>query len=137
MSNVPAVAPFPCEGAGCADRRVNSVLRMIDERHAHVSLTLKTFAAEFGISREHLGRLFVRCTGVRFGAYTHGIRMHWGARFLTDGGGVAAAANQLGYSSASNFIGEFKRFFRMTPKRYATRSSRRQPATHRALAASA
>lgn len=101
------------------DWRIDEVFRILDAEHGQLRLTLAVLAHEFRISPDYLSRLFAGHTGVHFRVYALNVRMRWAARLLsrrTARGAEVAAC--LGYSSPSNFIHEFKRFFGITPAQY-------------------
>lgn len=71
-----------------------------------------------GASSRTLSRVFVRETGLGFGAWVQRMRMSLALDRLAQGASVTATALDLGYASASVFCAAFRRQFGRSPGRY-------------------
>ena len=80
--------------------------------------TLAAWGPVAGASPRTLARLFVRETGLSFGAWRQRARMLRALVELAHGTPVTGVALDLGYDSPSAFIAAFKRDFGTTPGRY-------------------
>jgi len=86
-------------------------------------LSLAATAAHFGYCEEHLSRRFHREMGIAYRAYCTQIRMRRAAVQLRDGNdGLAAIAEQIGYSDENSLIRAFRRVYGLTPNAYRKRS---------------
>ncbi len=79
---------------------------------------LTAWAAEVGASARTLARLFIRETGMSFGAWRQQLRLLRGLELLAAGQPVTTVALDLGYDSPSAFIAMFRRNLGTTPTRY-------------------
>jgi AraC-like DNA-binding protein len=79
---------------------------------------LADWAREAGASARTLARLFVRETGMTFGAWRERLRLTQAVARLAEGESVTAVAYDLGYHSPSAFIAMFRRSLGETPGRY-------------------
>jgi AraC-like DNA-binding protein len=79
---------------------------------------LNGFATKAGASARTLARLFVRETGLTFGAWRQQARLLKALEFLADGRPVTVIALDLGYESPSAFIAMFRRTVGVSPGRY-------------------
>ena len=103
------------------ESRVHGVLRRIQTRYSE-PITVAGLAAEVGMSVSAFHHHFKAVTSTSPLQYLKAIRLHKAKMMiLHDGLRAAAAADRVGYESASQFSREFKRFFGHNP---ADRSSR-------------
>ncbi|MEQ8355099.1 MAG: helix-turn-helix transcriptional regulator [Kiloniellaceae bacterium] len=79
---------------------------------------LAGWAREAGASARTLARLFVKETGMTFGAWRERLRLTTAVARLAEGEAVTAVSYDLGYQSPSAFIAMFKRSLGETPGRY-------------------
>jgi len=79
---------------------------------------LEAWAKEAGASARTLARLFVKETGLTFGAWRQQARLLKALEWLAEGRPVTAIALDLGYESPSAFIAMFRRAFGVPPGRY-------------------
>jgi len=79
---------------------------------------LADWAREAGASARTLARLFVKETGMTFGAWRERLRLTTAVARLAEGESVTAVAYDLGYQSPSAFIAMFRRSLGETPGRY-------------------
>ena len=82
---------------------------------------LERWAAFAAVSSRTLSRRFVLETGFNFTAWRQRARMMRSLEMLAEGASVTAVALDLGYSTASAFIGLFRRTFGETPASYRSR----------------
>ena len=80
--------------------------------------TLAELATQAGASPRTLARLFVKETGLTFGAWRQRARLLQALSRLAEGRAVTTTALDLGYDSPSAFIAAFKRSFGVTPAKY-------------------
>ncbi len=80
--------------------------------------TLDDWAATAGASARTLARLFVKDTGLTFGAWRQQARLLKALELLAAGQGVTSTALDLGYDSPSAFIAMFKKALGVSPGRY-------------------
>ena len=99
------------------DRRLLRVTTAL-ERNPGDERPLEAWAKEAGASPRTLARLFLRETGMTFGAWRQQARLLRALIGLAEGQPVTALALDLGYASPSAFIQAFKRAFGTTPSRY-------------------
>jgi AraC-like DNA-binding protein len=79
---------------------------------------LADWAKQAGASARTLARLFVKETGMTFGAWRERLRLTTAVARLAEGEAVTAVAYDLGYQSPSAFIAMFRRSLGDTPGRY-------------------
>ncbi len=79
---------------------------------------LSDWAKDSGASARTLARLFVKESGMTFGAWRERLRLVTAVARLAEGEAVTAVAYDLGYQSPSAFIAMFKRTLGDTPGRY-------------------
>jgi AraC-like DNA-binding protein len=84
---------------------------------------LSDWAKAAGASERTLARLFVKETGMTFGAWRERLRLTAAVARLAEGQPVTAVAFDLGYQSPSAFIAMFRRSLGDTPGRYVRRTS--------------
>jgi AraC-like DNA-binding protein len=80
--------------------------------------SLAAWASAAGASESTLARLFVRETGMTFGAWRQRLRLVTAVARLAEGQPVTTVAYDLGYDSPSAFIAMFRRNLGHTPGRY-------------------
>ena len=96
-------------------------LRRITDRLAvnpEIRAGLDAWAKEAGASARTLARLFVKETGLTFGAWRQQARLLKALEWLAEGRPVTAIAFDLGYESPSAFIAMFRRAFGVPPGQY-------------------
>ena len=76
------------------------------------------WAQEAGASERTLARLFLRETGLTFGAWRQRLRLLTAIARLAEGQAVTTVAYDLGYESPSAFIAMFRRTLGTSPGRY-------------------
>ncbi|KAF1045201.1 AraC family transcriptional regulator [Xylophilus sp.] len=91
---------------------------------------LEDWAAWGAVSARTLSRRFVAETGFNFTAWRQRARMMRSLEMLAAGQPVTAVALDLGYATASAFIGLFRRTFGATPAVYRERLAGPLPSTH-------
>ena len=79
---------------------------------------LAGWAKAAGASERTLARLFVKETGMTFGAWRERLRLTTAVARLAEGEAVTSVAYDLGYQSPSAFIAMFRRSLGDTPGRY-------------------
>ncbi len=99
------------------DARVKRVTRALRADPSDAR-NLTEWAAEVGASARTLARLFLRETGMSFGAWRQQLRLLRGLELLAAGQPVTTVALDLGYDSPSAFIAMFRRNLGTTPTRY-------------------
>jgi len=80
--------------------------------------TLEDWAGRLGASGRTLARLFLRETGLSFGAWRRQARLAEAVARLTQGSSIAEIAAALGYESPSAFTAMFRRELGESPRRY-------------------
>jgi AraC-like DNA-binding protein len=118
IGSIPDIAPenpeLGAKRTGCRHARVTEALRAEPgDRRA-----LAAWARAAGASPRTLARLFVRDTGLTFGAWRQRARLLRALVDLAGGAPVTTTAFDLGYDSPSAFIAAFKRELGVTPGRY-------------------
>jgi len=83
---------------------------------------LADWAKAAGASARTLARLFVKETGMTFGAWRERLRLTSAVTRLAEGAPVTSVAYDLGYQSPSAFIAMFRRSLGDTPGRYLKRT---------------
>ncbi len=111
LEPTPLYLPIP---ADARLRRVTDVLAVEPGERAG----LDAWAKEAGASARTLARLFVKETGLTFGAWRKQARLLKALEWLAEGLPVTAIALDLGYESPSAFIAMFRRAFGMPPGHY-------------------
>src|SRR5690606_1733012 len=84
---------------------------------------LADWAKAAAASERTLARLFVKETGMTFGAWRERLRLTAAVARLAEGQPVTAVAFDLGYQSPSAFIAMFRRSLGDTPGRYLKRTA--------------
>lgn len=121
----------PPSGSGSAP--VHYVRQVLDENF-HADVSLASLAAECGMSRFALLRLFTREVGMPPHAYLTRARLREARRLLARGDAPATVAAAVGYADQSHLTKRFRAAFGITPGQYLTSISVRQPARSRLLA---
>ena len=106
----------PSRGSGSAP--VRYVRQMLDENF-HADLSLAALAAECGLSRFALLRLFTREVGMPPHAYLTRARLREARRLLTRGEAPAVVAAAVGYADQSHLTKRFRAAYGITPGQYA------------------
>ena len=83
-----------------------------------MSAGLDDWAKTAGASARTLARLFVKETGMTFGAWRQQARLLKALELLAAGQSVTATALDLGYDSPSAFIAMFKKVLGVSPGKY-------------------
>lgn len=112
-----ALEPEPLHLPLPRDRRLKAVTDSLAARPAEPRM-LADWARRVGASERTLARLFVRETGMTFGAWRQRLRLLVAVARLADGEAVTTVAYDLGYDSPSAFIAMFRRALGTTPGRY-------------------
>jgi AraC-like DNA-binding protein len=99
------------------DRRVASVTDALLADPAEPR-GLGAWARDAGASERTLARLFLKETGMTFGAWRQRRRLTAAVQRLAEGANVTSIALDLGYDSTSAFIAMFKKELGTTPGRY-------------------
>ncbi|KWF22473.1 AraC family transcriptional regulator [Burkholderia pseudomultivorans] len=97
-----------------------AILRVRDLLHAHMdgNLGLDELAAQTGIDRFRLTRLFQRAFGTSPHAYLVRLRLRAARRLLAAGRTPAQAAADVGFADQSHLGRWFRRAYRITPAAY-------------------
>ena len=86
------------------------------QHHFNEPLEVQTLANAANMSISSFHQYFKEVTGLAPLQYIKSMRLHHAKRLLLqDGHNISNAAFQVGYSSASQFSREYKRFFNMSP----------------------
>ncbi|MEH6347420.1 MAG: AraC family transcriptional regulator [Bermanella sp.] len=87
------------------------------QHHFDEPLEIQTLANAANMSISSFHQYFKGVTGLAPLQYIKSMRLHHAKRLLLQGGhNISDAAFQVGYSSASQFSREYKRFFNMSPR---------------------
>lgn len=103
-----------------SDPRLKKIAHALIADPAHEG-DLERWAAWAAISSRTLSRRFVQETGFNFTAWRQRARMMRSLEMLAAGVSIKSIALDLGYSTASAFIGLFRRTFGETPASYRLR----------------
>lgn len=97
-------------------RLIEPAIKFIHENYRAGGITIEKLASLCGVTGQHFHRTFLSCTGTTPGKYIEALRMKAVRELLVSGRyTVAAAANECGYDSASNFARSFRAYFGMPP----------------------
>lgn len=99
------------------DRRLREIARALLADPADPR-TLAQWAAATGAGARTLARLFVRDTGISFGAWRTRLKMLTAIERLALGQSVTEIAYDLGYASPSAFVARFRRTVGLPPAQY-------------------
>ena len=92
--------------------------REIAERERFANPTIEAMAAELGVSREHLQRVYTAGTGISPAKYVARLRLGELCRLLRQPIPEAEIAEQMTFGSVAGMIAFFKRHTGMTPGKY-------------------
>jgi AraC-like DNA-binding protein len=84
-------------------------------------LTVQDMARAVCMSESAFAHAFKGTTGTSPMRFLKQLRMEQASKLLLNGTNVSEAADQVGYTSLSHFISEFKRYFGTPPKTYVQR----------------
>ena len=92
------------------------ILQYVQENYCREDLSLDEMASHFGVSREHMSRLFRARTGMRYIDYITKLRMEkaWEMITSTDQS-VSDIFRLVGYIDRSSSTKKFKKYFGITP----------------------
>jgi len=106
-----------------ADRAVDQIIR-----HPTTPWSLKTLAGEFGVTREHLSRVFTDRVGESPSVFLSRVRLQMAAQLLKETDlSIQDIARQTGFVSARSFANQFRQFHGATPLAWRTTSESRKP----------
>ncbi|MYZ42474.1 AraC family transcriptional regulator [Schauerella aestuarii] len=117
------IRTLPVESLGLPmprDPRLQNIAKALIADPADV-FDIDHWALKAAMSTRTLSRRFVAETGFNFTAWRQRARLMRSLEMLAGGTSVTAIALDLGYSTASAYIGQFKRTFGDTPSAYRTR----------------
>lgn len=112
MQRAPFYLPMP------GHPKVRKVIDALLEQPADSS-RIEDWAKRVGSSARTLSRLFVRETGMSFGAWRRRLRLMEAIERLGQGESVTRVALELGYQSSSAFAAMFRSELGVSPKRYS------------------
>ncbi len=96
---------------------------MIEQSYAD-KFSLQTIADELYVNRSYISRVFTEVNGYTLVRYHNYIRCIRALELLNDPGmKIEDVSENVGYSSLSHFIKEFKRQFGITPSEYRKRGA--------------
>ncbi len=111
LDQAPLHLPWP------EDSRLRRIAEVLINDPA-LDTNLDALAKSAGASARTLARLFVKDTGMTFGAWRQQARLLKALELLAAGQPVTATALDLGYDSPSAFIAMFKKTLGVSPGRY-------------------
>jgi len=117
LDELRASRPEPLHLPMSADPRIRAVTAALIAQPA-LNDTLDQWARRAGASERTLARLFLKETGMTFGAWRQRLRLLTAVARLGEGDPVTSVAYDLGYDSPSAFIAMFRRNLGRTPGRY-------------------
>lgn len=109
----PAPLHLPLPGDSRARAVADALQAAPDDRRS-----LAGWAVALGVGERTLARLFLRETGLSFGAWRRRARIMHALTALTGGAAVTTVAFDCGYDSVSAFIAAFRRELGASPGRY-------------------
>ena len=101
------------------DSRLAAAERYIHAHFRDGELRTDTLAALTGLGKKQFTTLFSRCYHTTPAQYVIDLRLRTAATLLSDGLGVSAVADAVGFSDVYYFSKLFKRRFFLPPSRYA------------------
>lgn len=105
-------------GTAAGHDSVGAALRYLRENYQQ-PITIDELAAVANLSKYHFVRLFTRHVGVTPYNYLIHYRVNQSKRLLcATGDSVGEIARQVGYQSASNYVGQFRHITGMTPAQF-------------------
>jgi AraC-like DNA-binding protein len=116
-----ALEPEPLHLPLPRDRRLTAVTGRLAADPAD-GRPLAAWAQAAGASERTLARLFLKETGLTFGAWRQRLRLLAAIARLAEGQAVTGVAYDLGYDSPSAFIAMFRRTLGVPPGRYLKRA---------------
>ena len=107
---------------GNAEKR-NEVFRIMSYIEENLrTVTLSSFAGDFGLSEQYASRMVKEKTGQLFSAIVHKLRMEAACQLLKNGRvPIKEVAYQVGYSSAEQFSRTFRACYAVSPREYRRR----------------
>lgn len=88
--------------------------------HYTEPLTLTSLAVRFGVSKSYVARLFRTCLSTTVSAYIHSVKMQHAAEMLKLSAlNVSEIAEYLGYSNVYYFSRLFKKYYFVSPSKFA------------------
>ena len=104
------------------DWRVRKLERNIGQSRGLPALRLAEASRQFGVTPDHLGRLFKQQVGVNFRDFTIQERIeHAAAMLIVSGRSVKEIAAEAGYQHPSDFSRKFKHVYGVTPQEFRRR----------------
>lgn len=99
-------------------KRCKNVMDYIDQNYRE-DLTLEVLSEEFGLSKDHISRIFRSCMGVTFKQHLTRVRMYHAYKLLihTDLT-LLEISMESGFSDSRAFISSFKQVYNTTPSQY-------------------
>ena len=95
---------------------------MINTTYFSDGLTVSNIAAEMGLDRRYLARLFKSNMGMTVQDYLIKVRMENAKKILKSGTSVSATASLVGYNDSFNFSKMFKKYTGVSPKAYVLKN---------------
>ena len=108
-------------GKSTTPNYVERAVNMINTTYFLDSLTVSGIAAEMGLDRRYLARLFKSHMDMTVQDYLIKVRMENAKKILKNGASVGATAALVGYSDNFNFSKMFKKYTGVSPKQYVTK----------------
>lgn len=106
------------------DALVLAIRRRTAQRLTDHELSVEALAADLGVSREHLARVFLRAVGIPPRGYIEDLRLQMAVQLLRETGlPIRAVARQCGWRDPETFAAAFRRVHGCTPSAW-----RRSPA---------
>lgn len=104
------------------NRHVDNVLRILN-RDFGSDLSLSTVAKQYGLSPEHLSRIFKAGTGLSFQTYLTGIRLKRARELLCarPQQSISEVADACGYRDSNYFSTRFRQMYGCSPLQYRKR----------------
>lgn len=109
-----------------ADPRLKRITDRLFANPAESS-SLSQLAADAALTERTAARLFIRDTGLTFGAWRQHMRLQASLEHLASDQSVTETAFAVGYADVSSFIAAFRRVFGRTPARLLVSSSGNPP----------
>lgn len=105
-----------------SDWRIRRIEKSLATQGSASALRLAELSRQFGLTPDHLGRVFKQQVGVRFRDFALKERLYQAAtKLLQTEGSVKEIAGEAGYQHASDFSRTFKRLFGVTPQEFRRR----------------
>ena len=110
---------FRAAAAHLNDWRIRKLEGKIGTRFGGPVLRLTEISRQFGVTPDHLGRIFKQQVGLSFRDFAVQERLKQAAsRLLSTRRSVKQVAGEAGYRHASDFSRKFKRLFGITPVQF-------------------